>query len=413
MIAGEFGGELSVEGRWFPSAALFPEQGNGGGSFALQPEFRWRLPDGSRELSLVPFYRWDSMDTERTHFDVREALLRQSWGQWDLYAGLGQVFWGVAESNHLIDVINQTDSVEGPFTEEKLGQPMVRVARRLGSGKLDLFALPYFRQRTLVGTRGRYRFLIPFDNGEAGYESSDEQRHFDWSLRWSQTAGPVDWGIYWFQGTARVPEFQPEQQGNSLKLLPYYPLIGQIGLDLQLTSGAWLWKLEALHRDGGLQDYSAAIGGFEYSLDEIQWWAGDVGLLAEYNYDSRESKTVVPIGLQEIALEDVDAGNQIPLTSVLNTFGLPSRFSFVPWQNDLFLGTRLEFNDAGGTRALGGIFWDLEYRSWLVRLEASRRIGNDLRVSLNALVPGYIAEEDPLSSFRKDDMIQLEAKYFF
>ena len=40
---------------------------------------------------------------------------------WSLSIGLGKVFWGVTEFNHLVDVINQTDLVEGIDGEAKLG----------------------------------------------------------------------------------------------------------------------------------------------------------------------------------------------------------------------------------------------------------------------------------------------------
>ena len=39
--------------------------------------------------------------------------------------GVGKVFWGVTESQHLVDIINQTDLVENIDTEDKLGQPML------------------------------------------------------------------------------------------------------------------------------------------------------------------------------------------------------------------------------------------------------------------------------------------------
>ena len=43
----------------------------------------------------------------------------------ELRAGIGRVFWGVTESYHLVDVINQTDLVENVDRKDKLGQPLV------------------------------------------------------------------------------------------------------------------------------------------------------------------------------------------------------------------------------------------------------------------------------------------------
>ena len=44
-----------------------------------------------------------------------------------LLVGAAKVFWGTAESRHLVDIINQTDAVEDIDEEDKLGQPMVKV----------------------------------------------------------------------------------------------------------------------------------------------------------------------------------------------------------------------------------------------------------------------------------------------
>ena len=53
------------------------------------------------------------------------------------------------------------------------------------------------------------------------------------------------------------PGFDPELQPV---LIPEYELINQTGTDVQYTIGAWLWKLEALFRQGqrnrvGEEDY--------------------------------------------------------------------------------------------------------------------------------------------------------------
>ena len=63
---------------------------------------------------------------------------------WSLSIGLGKVFWGVTEFNHLVDVINQTDLVEGIDGEAKLGQPKINLSLINHWGALDFFVLPGF-----------------------------------------------------------------------------------------------------------------------------------------------------------------------------------------------------------------------------------------------------------------------------
>jgi hypothetical protein len=71
-------------------------------------------------------------------------------------------------------------------------------------------------------------------------------------------AGDIDNGISAFSGTSREPRFVPAADGQSL--LPVYDQIDQVGVDLQYTREAWLWKLEAIARDGYSNTFAAAVG---------------------------------------------------------------------------------------------------------------------------------------------------------
>ena len=73
------------------------------------------------------FGRIDQNDSQRTRIDVREGYYQYLAPNFDLTIGLAKVFWGVTESVHLVDVINQIDWLEDVDGEDKLGQPMVRL----------------------------------------------------------------------------------------------------------------------------------------------------------------------------------------------------------------------------------------------------------------------------------------------
>ncbi|EGU45947.1 hypothetical protein VII00023_16594, partial [Vibrio ichthyoenteri ATCC 700023] len=120
----EFSGQVNVEHRQFVSHGLQGQQ-KGQSSLVLQPEWYWELSEGEASFTFVPFYRYDQMDSERTHGDIREALYLTYWDDYELRVGIGKVFWGVTESAHLVDVINQTDAIESVDGEDKLGQPML------------------------------------------------------------------------------------------------------------------------------------------------------------------------------------------------------------------------------------------------------------------------------------------------
>ena len=53
--------------------------------------------------------------------------------------------------------INQFDAVYDPLFKTKLGQPLVNYTLIRDTGYYELFILPYFRERTSPGKKGRLR----------------------------------------------------------------------------------------------------------------------------------------------------------------------------------------------------------------------------------------------------------------
>lgn len=393
-MAVEFGGWVALEGRYFPNDPLYPGQQKNSLSGAIQPEFYQDWANGS-SFTFVPFYRYDSADDQRTHFDIREAMLLLPKDNYELRAGIGEVFWGVTEANHLVDIINQTDLVESLDGEEKLGQAMVNLTLLSAQGNLDLFVLPYFRERTFPGRGGRLRFEPFIDTGAgAVYESENEQRHVDYALRYSNTIGNLDIGLSDFYGTTRESAYLAEIDSNgALNFIPFYEIINQVGLDLQYINEAWLWKLEAIYRSG-LADGSfyAVDAGFEYTFSGSGLRGMDLGLIAEYLYDSR----------------DFDAVTIVPVTG----FYISSRFNTF-MNNDYMIGLRLAFNDEASSELLAGFIQDIDNRAAVFQLEASRRVGDNWKAELESYI--FVnASQDPLLNFlRKDSFFQLSLKYYF
>ncbi len=264
--AWDLSGDLAVEVRHFATDRA--GQGSDDPSVAGSLELEWYhdWDEGDQRLAFTPFLRSDDTDSERSHPDIRELYWRRSFSNdhlsGDLYVGVRKVFWGVTESLHLVDIINQTDLVENLDTEDKLGQPMIQWTSIFGDGSLDVFLLPWFRERTFPGRLGRPSLPLPV-SGRPIWESDDEQRHLDWAARWSQFVGDFDLGISLFSGTAREPRLVPGLEDGEPVLIPHYDLLDQLGLDVQYTKGDWLFKLEAIARDDGLGRSNAFVGGLE------------------------------------------------------------------------------------------------------------------------------------------------------
>jgi len=386
--AGEISGYVSVEGRLFFEDPLYAGQEHHNGSIAAQPEYYHEWDSGA-SFTFVPFGRLDSADSERTHVDVRELNVLYPGDSWYFRFGVGKVFWGASEFVHLVDVVNQTDWVEHIDGEDKLGQPMVQFNIFKDWGSLDFLILPYFRERTFPGRDGRLRPDPVVDIDRAIYESSSEQNTVDLAVRYSRTFGDVDFGAYIFKGTNRTPLLLPPAvvppdviDPNSITgptLFPFYDQITQLGTDVQWATGNWLWKLEALYRDGFVDRYFAGVGGFEYTFYGVGDSKTDLGLLTEYAYDER--------------------GDSPTTTSV--------------YDNDVFLGMRLTPNDAAGTQLLMGFMQDLQETENLLVVEASRRFGQHWKLILEAWMFLDPDDDSLIYSLRDDDFLRLELAYYF
>ncbi len=376
--SGEWSGSIEGQIRAFTQEALDAQQTDQTISLALAPEYYHNWDDGRQSLTFTPFLRWDSQDEERSHADIRELLWIYAGNRWEVRAGIGKVFWGVTEALHLVDIINQTDLVENPDGEQKLGQPLLKFSLEKDWGILDFYALPGFRERTFPGEEGRLRSHPRVDTDLTSYASDREERRLDFAIRWSHSMGDWDLGLAHFNGTSRDPDLIPAlNAAGEIVLAPHYEIIHQTSLDLQATKGDWLWKLEAIHRSGLDEPYNAATGGFEYTRVGIAETDMDLGLLAEYLYDDR--------------------GDEAP----------------APFENDLFIGLRLTANDAQSSELLTGIIKDLDSSAMMFNLETSRRLGSSWKISAQARFWIDVPEDDPLYAFSADDYFEVSlAKYF-
>ena len=371
----EFELEIEAEYRYFFDEGQFEGQERSFPSVAFTPKYSIAWNEGYESVNFTGFFRWDK-DEERTHWDIRELYYQKAHNSWEFNIGLRKVFWGVTESNHLVDIINQTDQVESFDGEEKLGQPMVQFTLSTNKiGNFDFFYLPFHRKRTLPGEKGRFRFPEVIYKDDVGYESPSGQWRQDLAFRWNHYFGAFDIGVSQFYGNGREPIFFPDASGS---VNAFYPVISQTGIDLQVTHNAFLWKLESIYRYAKAQEFMALTAGLEYTFSNIDGNGLDIGVLGEYLYDGRD----------ELALNGL--------------------------QNDIFIGSRIAFNDTKDTSILIGGVADLKKSSKIFSIEASRRIGDSWRAEFETRIFHTIDETELiLSNFKDDSFLRLSISKFF
>lgn len=405
VYAGDWSGSIASETRFFLNDPLYEEQHSHNLSLSFQTEYHHTWEERNEQFVFAPFLRLDQHDPRRTHGDLRELYWHKIAPQWELKLGFKKVFWGVAESQHLVDIINQTDGVEGLASNAKLGQLMLNFTWIQDWGTFDFYVMPLFRERLFAGRHGRFRTPVPIDYGETHYESGACEWHTDLAVRYSHYIGNLDVALSHFSGTSREPRYlaralgivispdspwanltgaridswliQLLQRIPNARLIPYYDQIEQTGLEAQYILDNWVMKLESIHRSGQASTYTAATLGLEYTFYSLFKSPVDLTAIVEYLWDSRREKALTPFA------------------------------------NDLFWGMRLSFNDVQSTLMEGGAYIDLSTGATAFGFEASRRLHEDWRIALKSQFFVNIPSDDIMTTVRKDDYIEAELTWFF
>ena len=200
--------------------------------------------------------------------------------------------------------------------------------------------------------------------------------------------GLLDFGLTGFVGTSREPFFVAGQPSGpppsgGVRWVPYYEQIRQFGVDAQLTTEGWLYKLEAIRREGARnllgreEAYHASIVGLERSLYGLFGSGADLTLLAEWHYDGR------------------------------------GRRATTVWDNDLFIAGFLAFNDVPGTELVAGFLSDLRRDYRALNMELKRRLLDSWSMRLELIATLSADPRDLTYDGRRDSFVGVGFTYSF
>jgi len=373
----DFSGNVGSEFQIYSETGKYNNQLDNNLTLSAQPKIVQGWNGGNDELAAEFFFRADDQDEERQHADIRELKWLHVAGDHEWRVGVDTVFWGVTESQHLVDVINQTDGLEGFDGEDKLGQAMVHYTAIKDWGVFHVFVMPGFREASFKSESGRLRLPLLVDTSQTTFESADKEHHLDYALRYSHYVGDTEFAFSWFDGTNRSPVLSPalDSDGNPV-FVPNYVQMRQFGIDALTLVDDWIWKVEVIMRDQDSGSYTAGTAGFEYNFYGIMDSASDLGVLMEYSWEENDNSA-----------------------GVMN--------------NDLFAGLRFTFNDVQSTDLLAGFMIDTENHSRTFRVESNRRLGDSYKISAELQLYSDIDSTDPLAAFEKDSHVKLELLSYF
>ncbi|MBV7298354.1 hypothetical protein [Enterovibrio paralichthyis] len=364
--------ELLLQYRGFTHSGQF--EGQDQNQFLAGFDAKWIVPlTDNQELVINPVGRVDSMDDNRSQLDFSALYWIYFAENWQLKAGIDTVFWGVAESNHLVNIINQIDTTYDFDMETRFGQPMVSASYLFDASSLTVMYLPFFRPRNYPSPDGRIRTSLPVVDDEIYLAGASETSN-DIAVRWSTIIDNLDLNLFGFHGINRAPSLVPNADFTAL--VPQYSKANQFGFDAQLTLENTLLKAEYLYTNGLSQDFSAAVAGLEYTLVS-GFDSPEVSAVLEYNWDERG--------------KDAD--------TALN--------------RDLFLATRVGFNNASSSELLAGVYLDTSNSGQIWRAEYSQRVGEQSTLEVVGWIFNPDSADIQLQDLAREDGLSLTFHYYF
>lgn len=338
---------MSLQSRYFDDASTWVEKKTYT-SASIESEYKATFSDDTQTVTVTPFGRYDVNDEGRRYLDLREANWSLSKDNDHWRVGISRVNWGVMEVFKLVDIINQKDANALP-DREKLGQPMLAWSTYVGDDLVDLYVLEGLREVDFPDDDGRFRYPFTVDDKHSEHEWGATGAT-DFAFRWKKQWGSADIAVSHFYGMNRNPYFTFNFDFKDPRLIPVYEKINQTSLDGVLTLDDILFKFEALFQTGDLQRFGAVAVGVEKTFGAVFHTAVDVTALAEATYDSRDNNIQTP------------------------------------YDRDVFLGTRIAFNDSHENSLLVGAVVDARYRQYAGFAQWNMNVGEAWKLRFAASI---------------------------
>jgi hypothetical protein len=347
----------------------------------VKAEYSWNR--GNDRINFMPFARKDFYGSQSL-IDIKEGYYLHVGDGWSTLVGINRVRWGVVESRHLVNIINQADYAWNLDGDELLGQPMANVNFTSSAGTLSLYGLFGFRPLHEPELDDRLRSQYVTTNRTI--LANDIEQNVNFAGRFSTTfplfSGSVDAAISYFHGIGREPryvvEVPPTLSNPVPKLRSYYDLIDQGGLELVATFDALQLKFEGIVRHEFGETYGATVAGFEYTFYNVGNSGADFGLVGEHLTDNRSA--VQP----------------------------PTVYA-----HSVFAGGRVSLNGGSNTNFLGGVLYNYDDNARYVSGKLSTRLQDDLSLDIEGRYFIYAPTSDYLYAVLHDSYLQARIMKYF
>ncbi len=395
-------GEVTLETRAFTNDGKSETRDH---NIALFARLESRLKKGPFRAAFRAFGRVDKDDPGRSVLGLEEAWLGYRKRGWDIRAGVQMLNWTATEAFHPADMMNSRNLDSDIENQEKLGELMFSVKRRIGRGDLTAYIMPRYAAPIFPSSSSRVSFLpTGMDTGEALWLEPDggisgDSYGFQWGARFTQTVGPADFSVHVLEHQDR---YQPVvlADGAAGRLYPVYLPVRDIGGTYLQVLGAWIVKVEFNHRHfknpGAPVDTGFAGGVLPSQPDHAQL---ALGLEYGWTYGNGGDGTVILEGQ--------------------GFFGVnrEERAALHPFQRDLLVGYRHSWNDVLSKELLITAIFDVERKNeFLLSASYKQRLNDTWGVTLGLRIVNAPPKKDVpvgLEGLHKSNQIYMTLSRYF
>jgi len=370
----ELSGYIGVEGAKFYNSTIVKGQSREFASTVAFPTLKVNYKNNHRVI-LSPFARWDGLDKERSHIDMREAYYSGTFKSIELNAGIQQVSWGNMIGPSVVNVINQSDEREDFLRSERLGQAQANLAYIRENFSATLFVIPFFRKKNFPDAQSPlFYFPVPIaeNNVRVDHKSSPSI-----AARITKRIESLDVAVSHFYGTNRMPNFALDY--HTMTLNPHYKVQHQSNVELQHVFKNITSKLELANKWEDKSSYQCINAGLEYVVSNIFGSGIENTFYGEYLYDQwRKEKQF-------------------------------------PFADAYFLGSKLNFSDVQSSEVFIKFLSNREEFTPFINVECSRRVTSNGKIILS--ITEYLGKELPytssLSVMQYNSNVSLTLRRFF
>ena len=284
---------------------------------------------------------YDTKDENRRSADLSEIYYGHFFDEGEAYIGKQIRFFGNLESGNIVDIYNPKDLLYNPFEkEEKIGSIGVRGLYFLDDGKLELIVKVQEESRELFGKDSFYNQF-----GNLSYDKSlDDNSHsimalYSSSYELGEFSG--DFTVFINDGFDNHRTFYFD--GSNIREKLYKA--SQYGLFANAIYNDTILKLEELYthnEDSAIGDYNHIAFGVEHTFYSV-FDKSDLRVFAEYFY--------------------LDMQNDLKGSDIGEIY-----------DNDLFVGTRVDLNNQNSTTLQLGVIQDQKNDEQITQVEIKSRV---------------------------------------